>query len=162
MINLQCLKSDDRSYVIDNKGARTEIDELAKADVVAVYFSAHWCGPCRRFTPKLVEMYNECKAAEKSFEVIFMSSDRDDNSFQEYFGEMPWKSIPFAERELKETLSNYFGVRGIPTLVLLKGDGSEITRNGHAAVGFGADFFPWDADSMQRGREEAAKAAAKA
>ena len=25
--------------------------------VVAVYFSAHWCGPCRNFTPQLSALY---------------------------------------------------------------------------------------------------------
>ena len=24
---------------------------------VALYFSAHWCGPCRGFTPKLIETF---------------------------------------------------------------------------------------------------------
>ena len=30
------------------------------------------------------------------------------------------QSIPFAERDLKNTLSEYFGVRGIPTLMMFK------------------------------------------
>jgi nucleoredoxin len=30
--------------------------------VVGLYFSAHWCPPCRGFTPNLVAKYNELKA----------------------------------------------------------------------------------------------------
>ena len=32
--------------------------------LVAVYFSAHWCPPCQRFTPMLAAMYKKMKAAE--------------------------------------------------------------------------------------------------
>lgn len=32
---------------------------------------------------------------------------------------MPWLAIPFAERDLAARLGDLFGVRGIPTLVLL-------------------------------------------
>ena len=51
---------------------------------------------------------------------------------------------------------------GSPTFVLLKGDGTEITRNGRAAVGYGVDCFPWSAADMVRGQAEAAEKAAKA
>merc|ERR550537_1817297 len=71
---------------------------------VALYFSAHWCPPCRRFTPQLVDVYNKLKAehaAPESFEFVFVSSDRDASSFAEYFAEMPWKALPFDERKAK-------------------------------------------------------------
>ena len=37
---------------------------LAGKGNVGIYFSAHWCPPCRGFTPKLAESYLEMKAAE--------------------------------------------------------------------------------------------------
>lgn len=33
---------------------------------------------------------------------------------------MPWKALPFEHREVKDALSRRFGVRGIPTMILLK------------------------------------------
>ena len=30
---------------------------LLDADVIGVYYSAHWCPPCRQFTPQLAEIY---------------------------------------------------------------------------------------------------------
>ena len=34
----------------------------------------------------------------KGLEVIFVSGDRDENSFKEYFGEMPWLAIDFNDK----------------------------------------------------------------
>jgi len=53
-----------------------------------LYFSAHWCPPCRKFTPVLSEAYTKLKAERDDFELVFVSSDRDQEGFDEYFGEM--------------------------------------------------------------------------
>ena len=37
----------------------------------------------------------------KGLEVVFVSSDRDEASFKEYFGEMPWLALDFSDRKLK-------------------------------------------------------------
>lgn len=69
------------------------------------------CGPCRVFTPELVKTYNKVKEATKNFEIIFVSSDRDEESMMEYFGEMPWLAIPFDDPR-KKTLARLFDVSG--------------------------------------------------
>jgi len=104
------------------------------ADVIGLYFSAHWCGPCRAFTPTLTNVYNEIKAAGKSFEIIFVSSDRAQSGFDEYFKSMPWIALPFGDRR-KNALSQRFQVAGIPTLIVLKKDGSVVSTTGRADVG---------------------------
>jgi nucleoredoxin len=53
--------------------------------VVGLYFSAHWCAPCRQFTPLLAEKYRELVAAGAGFEIVFISSDRDQTAFDEHF-----------------------------------------------------------------------------
>ncbi|XP_071945710.1 nucleoredoxin-like [Antedon mediterranea] len=89
--------------------------------VLGLYFSAHWCGPCRNFTPKLGEFYNTLKKGEKKdvFDIVFISSDRDEKSFDDYYKTMPWLALPFGERGRKNKLSSKFKVRGIPTLVFI-------------------------------------------
>ena len=47
---------------------------LADVEAIGIYFSAHWCPPCRGFTPKLCEKYLQLKAAGKKVEMIFVSS----------------------------------------------------------------------------------------
>ena len=69
------------------------------------------CPPCRGFTPALATSYTIIVAKGKSFEIVFVSSDRDEASFQSYFAEMPWLALPFADRETKQALSDKFGVQ---------------------------------------------------
>jgi len=124
---------------------------LSKNQVVGLYFSAHWCPPCRGFTPKLGEIYNGLKEAGKAIEIVFVSSDRDQSSFDEYFGEMPFLALPYAERDTKSKLSKKYKVSGIPTLVLLNGaTGEVLSTDGRAVVTEdpqGANF-PWTPKSV--------------
>jgi len=115
-----------------------------KGKVFGLYFSAHWCPPCRAFTPQLAEWYKK-DLKGKGFEVVFVSSDRDEASFKEYFAEQPWLALDYSNRKAKEELSNLFGVRGIPSLVIVDTDGSIINAEGRAAISgdpTGAEF-PW-------------------
>jgi thiol-disulfide isomerase/thioredoxin/ubiquitin len=113
--------------------------------VVGIYFSAHWCPPCRGFTPNLVKFYNEMKKQDKPFEIIFASSDSDESQFEEYYAEMPWIALPFADRELNKKVSKHFKVQGIPRFVILDTDGSVITTDGRAKVMQDPEGvqFPW-------------------
>jgi len=115
-----------------------------RGKVFGLYFSAHWCPPCRGFTPKLAEWYNK-DLKDKGFEIVFVSSDKEAGQFQEYFEEQPWLALDYADRKTKEQLSSCFGVRGIPSFVIIDKDGSVITKEGREAVSAdptGVDF-PW-------------------
>ena len=74
---------------------------------VMLYFSAHWCPPCRGFTPVLASKF-KASAEEKQIAVVFVSSDRDEPAFDEYFAEMPWLALPYADRDAKNDLSKSF------------------------------------------------------
>ncbi|CAF1469182.1 unnamed protein product, partial [Rotaria sordida] len=70
-------------HILDKSKESVDLnDEEYKGKVSGLYFSAHWCGPCRRFTTKLIEFYNS-HAKDKNFEIIFISSDNDEESFNE-------------------------------------------------------------------------------
>eukprot|EP00438_Fugacium_kawagutii_P014419 Skav236074 [mRNA] locus=scaffold2211:222601:223026:- [translate_table: standard] len=113
-------------------GVKATSEVLKGKKAILVYFSAHWCPPCRGFTPILAKAYNEY--AEKDIEVVFVSSDRDQAGFDEYYGEMPWASVPYSDRKKKEELAEKFGVKGIPMLVVLKPDGTVVSENGRGEV----------------------------
>jgi nucleoredoxin len=61
---------------------------LAGCKYVAVYCSAHWCPPCRQFTPLLGEFF-KTQAAALKVAVVFASGDRDEKSFKDYFARCP-------------------------------------------------------------------------
>lgn len=101
---------------------------LAGKELILLYFSANWCPPCQIFSPRLIEFYK--KSAEKgNFEVIYVSSDKTVTEFESYYGRMPWLAIPTdaAAAELKNKLSERLKISGIPTLVVLKADGTFVT-----------------------------------
>merc|ERR1712224_96905 len=133
-----------------------EIKEIATKDAlegkrVAVYFSAHWCPPCRGFTPKLAQLYKNMKQQvadgkrKDDFEFVFVSSDKDKPAFLEYFGEMPWLAQPYSNRAGKNELSDMFEVRGIPSLITLDVDGKVINKAARGAADNDAKGleFPW-------------------
>lgn len=61
---------------------------------IGFYFSAHWCPPCRTFTPQLAKLYKEAQTTCPGCRIIFISCDRDENSFNSYRSEMPWSAVP--------------------------------------------------------------------
>jgi thiol-disulfide isomerase/thioredoxin len=94
---------------------------LSNSRIVALYFSAQWCGPCRGFTPLLIEFYNHLKevAPSHGLKIVFVSSDQDESQYQAYYDKMPFLSLPFANRALAQHAKSVFGVRGIPSLVVI-------------------------------------------
>jgi len=121
-------------------------EALAGLDAIGIYFSAHWCPPCKGFTPILADAHKTLQEAGKKFEIVFVSSDQSDDQFKGYFAEMPWLALPYDKRDLKESLSSEHGCEGIPYLVIIDGNtGKTITTDGRSEV-TAADFvqkFPW-------------------
>lgn len=104
--------------------------------VFALYFSAHWCPPCRQFTPVLSKWFTNFteKHPEMKFVVVFVSSDRSQKDFDAYRSEMSFYALPFDERDAKAKLSAKFGIKGIPTMLILDADGNLISSKGRDIV----------------------------
>lgn len=117
---------------------------------MGLYFSASWCGPCQRFTPKLVEVYDELKHLG-NFEIVFISADQDDESFGTYFSKMPWLAIPFSDSETRTKLDELFMVQGIPHLVILDKDGKVLTYEGVGVIKeYGAEGYPFSPEHITK------------
>lgn len=99
---------------------------------VGVYRSASWCGPCRKFTPRLVKFYAKNK---KDLEIVFWSADRSEDDMRAYVkaDKMKWLAVPFG----KSADVKFPG--GIPNLFVFAPDGSLLANIGGAYAGSGED-----------------------
>jgi nucleoredoxin len=101
--------------------------EFEKKKLIGLYFSAHWCGPCRKFTPKLVAYYNKIAAAHPEFEVLFVSNDKSAGAMEGYMrdDQMPWPAMTYDKIVGNAALLKYFG-GSIPCLVVVDENGKVI------------------------------------
>ncbi len=110
----------------DDKLKRVPADSIDTKDYYAIYYSAHWCPPCRKFTPKLVDFYNEAIGHHDNIEVIFVSSDQNEDKMEAYMKKagMRWLALDFDKKDNKSSkkLTGYVG-RGIPHLVVVDKNG---------------------------------------
>ena len=74
-----------------------------------------------------------------------MSSDRSQEGFDDYLEDMPWIAVPFAQDSHRSGLASEFGVTGIPCLVLLRPDGTTMTKSGRGLVERDPEgkTYPW-------------------
>jgi len=97
--------------------------------VVLVDFWATWCGPCVAEIPNVLEQYEKYHA--QGFEVVGVSLDEDRATLEKFVTEqkIPWPILyekPEGEG-WQHPLSTYYGISGIPTVILIGRDGNVIT-----------------------------------
>lgn len=118
--------------LVSADGKRANTDSIKKAKYVAVYYSAHWCAPCKAFTPDLVRFVNENRK-DDNFEVVLLSSDYSDKNMLAYMTEtkMPWagtlgKTSPGKDGIIKEFNEINKGLVGIPHLRVYDAEGNMV------------------------------------
>lgn len=124
-------------------------EALQKKNVVGIYFSADWCPACVQFTPELVQFYTKVnKRRGDDFAIVWVSRCRSIDAYSQYMTSIPgFFALPPEEAmgQRGEKLMQKYGVKGIPSLILLDESGSIITKEGRTMVpkdraGIG---FPW-------------------
>ena len=106
--------------------------DLLKKKYIGLYFSASWCGPCRKFTPRLIEFRNKFV---DDFEVILIGADGSAKAQANYMKKysMPWLAMKNQSPEAKQA-SKLSGVEFIPYLVVINSSGKIISKNGKAEI----------------------------
>lgn len=110
-------------------GKQAKNIKLNKQNYIAFYFSAHWCPPCRKFTPVLVDFYKKNKK-KTNFEVIFYSYDKSEKGMYDYMKEMKmlWPAVKYDMRGKLGIEEKYAG-RGIPHLVVVDNKGEVVSNS---------------------------------
>ncbi|MBQ7030583.1 MAG: TlpA family protein disulfide reductase, partial [Thermoguttaceae bacterium] len=113
----------------------TEIDwKSYRGKVVLIDFWATWCGPCVGEIPNMTKMYEKYNAA--GFEILGYSLDQDLDALHKFEEErkLPWKTasqkLSLDSKAKKYVdLSEYYGITGIPTMILVGKDGKVLSTN---------------------------------
>jgi thiol-disulfide isomerase/thioredoxin len=99
--------------------------------VVLVDFWATWCGPCVAEVPNMLEAY--AKYHDRGFEVVGVSLDEDRDAVVQFVKEkkIPWPILHERAEGAgwQHPLATFYGITGIPQMILIGRDGNVITLN---------------------------------
>lgn len=111
---------------------------------ICLFFSANWSRPCQTFTYRLLHLHNSLLHHQNhNCEIIFISFDKDENSFSDHINSMPWLIAPF-DPSVTTRLCHRYGIQHIPSLIPLACDGSSVQEDATRLVDeYGVDAFPF-------------------
>jgi nucleoredoxin len=121
------------NLVLDKNGEEVPIQHF-QDKIIGFYFCNQWYGKCRTFTTQLAEIYQNFKAENKLFEIIFISSDRTVVDALEFYKQMPWLRMRFEVKEKITLLKALFRIKEVPSLVFASVEHGIITNEGQEAL----------------------------
>lgn len=142
------LSSESRDFLIFPSGDKVSVKDL-EGKTIGLYFAANWYTKCEFFNQVLAKEYLKLKEQGSEFEIVFISSDEDNNCFEIFHGKMPWPAIPFYDLQSKRGLTEKFDIEGIPTLILLSPKGELLQTDGVELIErYGYQAYPFTLEKM--------------
>lgn len=112
----------------DPEGKIRKLSDL-RGKVVLIDFWASWCGPCRRESPNVRNVYH--KYHDMGFEVFSVSLDRDGNSWKKAIkdDQLVWPNHVSDLKYWSSEAAAIYGVRSIPAMFLLDREGRIVAKD---------------------------------
>ena len=117
-------KEEKMSWMTDFKAAKA-LAEKEKKDLLISFSGSDWCGWCIKLDKEVMEQPEFLEWAKKN--VVLLKLDFPRN--------IPQSG---ALKQQNETLAQYYGVQGFPTVILARPDGQVIARTGYQHGGAAA------------------------
>ncbi len=106
-------------------GEPTRLNNYAgKGKYILLDFWASWCGPCRYQLPKLKEIYKQYQTKGLEIIGVAVSDKLADHQRAVKEEKLEWTQIVSEN----DTISNLYGIRTIPQLILLSPEGTILSR----------------------------------
>jgi hypothetical protein len=126
-------------------GTAVGVEALETIPVIGIYFASSGCPACGGFTPILVDAYNRLREQERPFEVVLVGLDVSGPSLFDFMVDsgMPWLAVS-SQNNRPDALAQRYGVRWIPTLVIIDGAANTVSLNGREELA-SMDLAAYDA-----------------
>lgn len=96
-LNLTSIDKKETPVIEEPPAGRHLGQDALDGKIVGLFFSAGWCPPCQQFVPLLCDLYDQLKARNANFEVVFLSFDKNAEDMESYFRSKhrDWYCLPF-------------------------------------------------------------------
>ena len=119
------LKKYDSITLIDDKEKLIDLSEY-NGNLILLNFWATWCAPCKEEMPSLDKLQIHKKLNNLKIFPVNVGKDNLEKSL-DFYNELRIKNLKvYFDTDI--TLAKKFGLRGIPTSILLNKDGYEFAR----------------------------------
>jgi nucleoredoxin len=119
--------------LFDNQLNEFKFEDLGNIQLFGLFITGSWCPPCKEFEKVLLDFYKEVNTPEKIFEVVYMSSEKNETEFKESIKDLPWAIIKY-NNTIIHHLSTELKVEYIPILYIISKNGDVLTDEGRKDI----------------------------
>ncbi len=124
VINKELKKYDSLTF-LDEKNKELNLDDF-EGNLILLNFWATWCAPCKKEMPSLDRLLTHKDLNNLKIFPINIGQDNPEKSLK-FFKDLNIKNLEIYF-DTPITLAKKFGLRGIPTSILINKDGLEFAR----------------------------------